>query len=56
MKIELACLLAVCVTAGFDDPCTVPEATNWGQACRMRELCGTGCAEGECKWHWEQED
>lgn len=37
---------------GFDDDCSVPTGVEFGQACRMRELCGTGCAEGKCVWTW----
>lgn len=37
---------------GFDDDCSVPEGVEFGAACRMRELCGTGCAEGKCVWTW----
>merc|ERR1712151_776969 len=37
---------------GFDGDCTVPTGVEFGQACRMRELCGTGCAEGKCVWTW----
>ena len=33
--------------------CTVPQDVTWIDAtCRMRELCGTGCEEGECKWQY----
>jgi len=42
---------------GVDDevasgPCNKTKLENpeWGPVCRMRELCGTGCAEGECKF------
>merc|ERR1712151_1409878 len=37
---------------GFDGDCSVPTGVEFGQACRMRELCGTGCAEGKCVWTW----
>merc|ERR1712226_1301640 len=37
---------------GFDDDCSVPTGVEFGAACRMRELCGTGCAEGSCVWTW----
>lgn len=37
---------------GFDDDCSVPTGVEFGAACRMRELCGTGCAEGKCVWTW----
>ena len=37
---------------GFDDPCEVPTGVEFGTQCRMRELCGTGCAEGSCVWTW----
>ena len=38
--------LAASGSNGFDDDCSVPENVVFGQACRMRELCGTGCMEG----------
>ena len=37
---------------GFDDDCSVPTGVEFGAACRMRELCGTGCAENKCVWTW----
>lgn len=37
---------------GFDDDCSVPTGVEFGAACMMRELCGTGCAEGKCVWTW----
>jgi len=37
---------------GFDDDCEVPTGVEFGTQCRMRELCGTGCAEGKCVWTW----
>ena len=37
---------------GFDDDCSVPTGVEFGAACRMRELCGTGCAENMCVWTW----
>lgn len=37
-----------------DDACnTAPDGFSFIQPeslCRMRELCGTGCEENECKW------
>ena len=29
---------------GFDDDCAVPTGVEFGDRCRMQELCGTGCA------------
>merc|ERR1712151_236708 len=37
---------------GFDGDCEVPTGVEFGQPCRMRELCGTGCGEGKCVWTW----
>lgn len=39
---------------GFDDKCTVPTGVEFGMACRMQELCGTGCASGSCVWSWPE--
>ena len=67
MRFTAACLLATTVASkgfletimeklrGSEENCDVPADMNWGPACRMRELCGTSCAEGECKWAWGQD-
>ena len=35
--------------------CTVPTGVTWEDGtCFMRELCGTDCAEGECKWQYPE--
>ena len=35
----------------FGDDCEVPTGVDFSTVqCRMRELCGTGCAEGACVW------
>ena len=44
--------LAASGSNGFDDDCSVPTGVEFGAACRMRELCGTGCGEGKCVWTW----
>ena len=40
------------IIGAFGDACTVPTGVEFGEECRMRELCGTGCGLGKCVWTW----
>ena len=43
--------LALVVVGESNKACVVPTGVVFEDAtCRMRELCGTDCMEGECKW------
>ena len=50
--------LALVLVGEFEDingGCTTPTDVVWEDAtCFMRELCGTDCAEGECKWAYPE--
>ena len=55
---ECGCAKCKDETVAFGDECNEPKIENptWGTACRMQELCGTGCEPGECKWSWAGDD